>query len=114
MSNSLFAAPRKNLNVNQCFFYHVYDLPGVGRVGGHWDLRETIDDYLGHYDFTGKRALDIGTASGFLTFAMEARGAEVVSFDAAAGRHSDIVPYHNDSTATFITCRASWAASTSS
>jgi hypothetical protein len=37
-------------------------------------LRKTIDDYLGHFDFRGKRALDVGAASGF-TFEMEkARG----------------------------------------
>lgn len=97
MTKFQFATPRTNPDINQCLFYHVVDIPGVGQVGGHWDLRATIDDYLGNFDYAGKRVLDVGTASGYLTFAMEQRGAKVVSFDAANGRHCDIVPYHNDS-----------------
>ena len=53
------------------------DLPGLKKVGKGWDLRKTIDAYLGHFDFRGKRALDVGTASGFLTFEMERRGSGV-------------------------------------
>ena len=53
------------------------DLPGLKKVGKGWDLRRTIDAYLGHFDFRGKRALDVGTASGFLTFEMERRGSGV-------------------------------------
>jgi 2-polyprenyl-3-methyl-5-hydroxy-6-metoxy-1,4-benzoquinol methylase len=69
-----------------CDFYHVMELPGVGRVGDQWDLRGTVDAYLGDFDFQGKRALDVGAASGFLTFEMEKRGASVVSFDLGGGR----------------------------
>jgi SAM-dependent methyltransferase len=69
------------------------DLPGVGVVGGQWDLRDTVDDYLGRFDFRGKRVLDVGTASGFLTFEMEKRSArEVVSFDLGPDVRWDIVP----------------------
>ena len=32
-------------------------IPGVGEIVGLWDLRETIDDYLGRIDFAGKRGL---------------------------------------------------------
>jgi hypothetical protein len=59
------------------------DVPGVGPVDGEWDLRHCIEKYLGRYDFAGKRAIDVGSASGYLSFAMEQRGAEVVSFDQA-------------------------------
>jgi predicted nicotinamide N-methyase len=38
-----------------------------------------VDPYLGNFDFVGKRVLDVGAASGFLTFEMEKRGAEVVA-----------------------------------
>ena len=69
------------------------DLPGFGEVGKGWDLRKTIDDYLGHFDFRGKRVLDVGTASGFLTFEMEKRGAEVVSFDMASRAQWQLVPF---------------------
>ena len=63
------------------------------KVGNGWDLRKTVDDYLGHFDFRGKRVLDVGTASGFLTFEMEKRGAEVVSFDRGNVADWQLVPF---------------------
>ena len=82
-------------DVSDCSFYHVMDLPGLGTFGDHWDLRKTVDDYLGRSDFSGKRVLDVGSASGFLTFEMERRGASVVSFDIVEGTDWNIVPYAN-------------------
>jgi SAM-dependent methyltransferase len=87
-----FAEPRQVDRPQDCLFYHALDLPGVGTVGEQWDLRSCIDDYLGRFDFRGKRVLDVGTAGGYLTFAMEQRGAEVVSFDMADGAQWDVVP----------------------
>ena len=43
--------------------------------------------------FQGKRALDVGAASGYLTFEMEKRGASVVSFDLSDGGDWDCVPF---------------------
>lgn len=80
----------------ECDFYHVMDLPGIGATGGQWDLRSTVDTYLGNVDFRGKRVLDVGTASGFLTFEMEKRGADVVSFDAGRDVQKDLIPFHVD------------------
>jgi SAM-dependent methyltransferase len=88
-----FAKPRDVRSTQDCFFYHVMDLPGVGLVGDHWDLRDTVDAYLGDFDFRGKRALDVGAASGFLTFEMEKRGATVVSFDIGEDSDWDIPPF---------------------
>jgi hypothetical protein len=88
-----FATPRDVRDVADCFFYHVMDLPGIGQVGEHWDLRETVDAYLGGFDFHRARALDVGAASGFLTFEMERRGANVVSFDLRDGREWNVVPH---------------------
>lgn len=68
------------------------DIPGIGLVKGDWDLRDSINPYLGNYDFKDKRVLDVGAASGFLTFSMEKQGAEVVSFDMATGGQWDVVP----------------------
>ena len=76
----------------ECQFYHRMDLPGVGEVGGQWDLRGCIADYLGNYNFNGKRVLDLGTAGGFLSFYMEKMGGDVVSFDMASGAQWDLVP----------------------
>ena len=88
-----YVAPREIEQLADCAFYHFMDLPGVGTVGDHWDLRPTIDDYLGHFDFAGKRVLDVGAASGFLTFEMEKRGADVVSFDIPDGGQWNYVPF---------------------
>ena len=96
MDASILAAPRRDVRREDCFFYHVNDIPGVGQVGEHWDLRATIEDYLGHYNFSGRTVLDVGTASGYLTFEMEKRGADVVSFDVENARVTEIVPYYND------------------
>jgi len=88
-----FADPILVTDLSECNFYHHMDLPGFKEVGRGWDLRDTIDDYLGHVNFEGKRALDVGTASGFLTFEMEKRGAEVVSFDMASEDQLQLVPF---------------------
>lgn len=42
-----FETARDVSDIGECAFYHYMDLPGVGRVGDHWDLRRTIDDYFG-------------------------------------------------------------------
>ena len=88
-----YSQPRVVENPADCYFYHCFDLPGLGTVGGDWDLRPCIDAYLGHYPFQGQRVLDVGTASGFLTFEMEKRGASVVSFDLDDGRQWNLVPH---------------------
>jgi hypothetical protein len=83
-------------DVRECAFYHVMELPGLGVVGqtaSGWDLRKSVDTYLGHFEFGEKRVLDVGSASGYLTFEMERRGAEVVSFDLGDPDAWDIVPY---------------------
>jgi hypothetical protein len=58
------------------------DLPEFGTVKGYWDLRGKEDQYLGEVQFKGRHVLEIGPASGGLTFHMEQCGAEVVSIEA--------------------------------
>ncbi len=87
-----FAEPMQSDDPAQCQFYHLMNVPGHGEVGGQWDLRPCIKEYLGNYDFSQKRALDVGAASGFLTFEMEKQGAQVVSFDMESGAQWDVVP----------------------
>jgi hypothetical protein len=74
-----FAQPPDGVKFEDCDFYHTVEIPGRGVVHGQWDLRKHVDDYLGGYCFVGKRVLEIGPASGFLTFEMERRGADVVA-----------------------------------
>jgi SAM-dependent methyltransferase len=65
-----------------CYFYHTMDLPVLGRVHGAWHIRD-FSQYIGSVDLKGKTVLDVGTASGFLSFEAERAGADqVVSFDA--------------------------------
>lgn len=87
-----FAQPIQVDDPAQCQFYHLMNVPGQGEVGGQWDLRHCIKEYLGNYDFAQKRALDVGAAAGFLTFEMEKQGARVVSFDMDSGAKWDVVP----------------------
>src|SRR5262245_57456709 len=88
-----YADPIHATDLSDCFFYHKMDLPGIGVVGGSWDLRGRFDDYVDDADLRGKTVLDIGTASGFLTFEAERRGATVVSFDMDNKRRQHFLPY---------------------
>jgi len=90
----MYTPPPSSLpSPDDCTFYHTIDLPGLGTQAGPWDLRGTVEPYIGRLDFTGKRVLDVGAANGFLTFEMERRGADVVSFDLPSGGKWDIVPF---------------------
>lgn len=78
-------------------FYHTMDIPGVGIIeglgGASWDLRASFQDMLGMVNFDGQRVLEIGPASGFLTFEMERRGATVVAIEVPDDHVYDIVPW---------------------
>ena len=79
MDGQIYEEPRHIDSLNDCNFYHTTDIPGVGLVEGQWDLRDGVDEYLGSYDFGSKRVLEIGPATGFLTFYMEKTASEVVA-----------------------------------
>ena len=91
----IYATPRRVERFDDCNFYTSLDIPGVGSVEGSWDLRSGVDEYLGHVDFAGKRVLEIGPASGFLTFAMEHRGAGVVGVEMGDWRNYEFIPRPN-------------------
>jgi SAM-dependent methyltransferase len=91
----LYAEPRMVTRLDECFFYHTMDLPGFGVVPGHWDLRANFDEYIGGVDLKGQTVLDVGTASGFLTFEAEKRGARVVSFDVSDSSSVNLLPFHH-------------------
>jgi hypothetical protein len=94
--SSAFALPRDGVKLEDCDFYHTVEIPGQGVVRGQWDLPQHVDEYLGGYRFAGKRVLEIGPASGFLTFEMERRGADVVALDVPDDPGWDFVPYPDD------------------
>lgn len=91
---ALYELPRHVESLDDCYFYHTMELPEFGLVPGHWDLRDMFDDYVGHVHVRNRRVLDIGAASGFLTFEAERRGANVVSFDIGHGGQQKLLPFH--------------------
>jgi SAM-dependent methyltransferase len=91
----LYATPRRVDELSKCHWYHSMTLPQSGEVEGVWDLRGHVDDYLGHVEVKGARVLEIGPASGYLTFEMERRGATVVCVELPPGSSFDIVPWEN-------------------
>jgi SAM-dependent methyltransferase len=94
---ALLARPRFVDRLEDCFFYHVIELPGLGVIPAHWDLRGRFDDYLGGVSVAGKSVLDVGTATGFLSFESEKRGAtRVLSFDQADGAQQKFLPFKDN------------------
>jgi len=88
------AEPRYIDNLSDCFFYHTMTLPTLGEVHAHWDLRERFDEYIGGVDLNGKSVIDVGTATGFLSFEAEKRGAaRVLSFDMAHANQQTFLPF---------------------
>jgi SAM-dependent methyltransferase len=92
----IMAEPRMVDSLDDCFFYHTMELPDLGVVQGQWDLRGRFDDYLGGVSVAGKSVIDIGTATGFLSFESEQRGASrVLSFDMADARQQRFIPFND-------------------
>lgn len=90
-----YVEPRTVTDLSSCVFYHTMDLPGYGIQEGPWDLRGRFSDYIGNVSCAGKRLLDVGCASGFLSFSAEEEGArEVVSFDMDRGERQHLLPFH--------------------
>lgn len=86
----------EEIKPQDCYWYHDYNfLEGLDVVSPDYDLVPNLDSFLLPKDMTGKKFLDIGTGSGFFTFEMERRGAEVVSFDISLDEKPDFIPYSN-------------------
>lgn len=104
--DSVYAKPQVVTDVADCFFYHTVDVPGFGIQEGQWDLRGGFRSYIGDVSCAGKRVLDVGCASGFLSFSAEADGAkEVVSFDMNDAHCQHLLPFHNQK---YYNDHASW------
>jgi SAM-dependent methyltransferase len=94
---ALLAQPRFVEQPEGCFFYHTMDLPGFGEVPGQWDLRGRFDDYVSGVSVAGKSVVDIGTATGFLSFESEKRGAShVLSVDMGDPRQQKFIPFKDN------------------
>ncbi len=71
--------------------YHWYDLPDGTVLKGGWDLRSSWREYLGSFDFSGKRVLEVGPAAGFISLMLERDGAEVVALDLPSDQVQDLI-----------------------
>ena len=83
-NNSPFFAkpPSDSIPLEDCEFYHVMDIPGLSEPPkGIFDLRKGVNEFLGHVDFKNKTVLELGPASGFLTFHIEKMGGDVTSIE---------------------------------
>jgi hypothetical protein len=86
------AAAHAGVTRGQCDFYHTMELGPGEVVPGAWDLRGAERAYQGFVDVAGLRVLEFGPATGYLSFRLEAQGAEVTCFDLAPGLPQDIIP----------------------
>ncbi len=86
------AMRRSTATVDDCDWYHTFDLPNGDVIDGAWDLRGKESSYLGGIDLRGKRVIEPGPASGYLTFYMERQGADVVSFEPGFDVSIDLLP----------------------
>ncbi len=99
----MYATPQQVNDLEECIFYHTIDIPGHGLIEGLFDLRKTVTDYLGGFAFAGKRVLEIGPGSGFITAYLESQSAEVVAVEVSEDFIWDIVPQKE-------AIRSQWAA----
>ncbi len=92
----MYVQPRHVADPSACFFYHTVEIPAVGLCRGQWDLRGRFDEYIGNVPVSGRRVLDVGCGTGFLSFSAEEAGAsEVVSFDMDDAKRQHWLPFQH-------------------
>jgi O-methyltransferase len=74
-------------------FYHTIDLGDGELRDDAWDLRDHEQTYLGGCDLAGKRVLEVGPASGFLSAYLASKCADLVVFDLSLGSASELAPF---------------------
>ena len=72
---------KENIKIEDCSWYHIMDVPGLGLVDGLYDLRNSVEAILGNLNYKNKKVLNIGQSTGYLSFEAEKRGADVTSVD---------------------------------
>ena len=80
------------VTLEDCYFYHSSALPDGRLIEGAWNLIGGESEYLGGVPLAGRRVLELGPASGWLTVWMEQQGARVVGFDLGWDVQPDLLP----------------------
>jgi SAM-dependent methyltransferase len=80
------------VTLEDCHFYHRAALPDGRVIEGVWNLIGGEAEYLGGVDLDGRRVLELGPATGWLTVWMEQQGARVVGFDLGWDVAPDLIP----------------------
>jgi O-methyltransferase len=81
------------VELSDCYFYHRVRLKNGSFIDGPWNLIGGEDEYLGGVSVDGRRVLEFGPASGWLTTWLELNGASVVGFDVGWDVGLDLIPF---------------------
>ena len=77
--------PSDNISLDECEWYHAMEIPGIGgdnlTPSISFDCRDDIGNILGNLDYKGKKVLNLGSITGYLSFEAERRGGDVTSID---------------------------------
>lgn len=77
----MLARHHADIAAADCDFYHSITLPDGRTFKGEWDLRGHEATYLGRQDLSGRRVLEFGPASGWLSAYMARAGAQLMTLD---------------------------------
>src|SRR5574343_1592721 len=88
-----FETPWPKPTVEECSFYSTMQYPSGFQAVGEWELGEYLHRYTGKQDWKGKSVLEVGPASGQVTFWLEQQGAQVTAVDVAPGKTWELLPY---------------------
>lgn len=104
-------SPRPKPDLADCVFYTCMDFPdGETIENRNWDIRGRFPEYIGGVSVEGKTVLDVGAASGFLTFSAEQAGAsKVTALDARSAAEFHRIPFKNSE---YSDDRARWIENT--
>jgi SAM-dependent methyltransferase len=86
------ASERAWIEREDCDFYHTAVLRSGEVIPGAWDLRGSESAYTGGIELRGRRVLELGPATGYLSFYMDDQGADVVGFDVGYDVSIDLLP----------------------